>query len=183
MLTGTRSALLTFLIRLFVPESQRWATSSRIVGPHRIGRFAICWALRSGQAVRAVDRLFGRRRADLSLMSCVGVGRILGVAVAAAGYLYPVARYIGRSDKLRTMAAGGHYLPHDAHADVAGCWLERRGLAGDVGLAAMGAELGRSIDGIANAVGQELTYIFAGVGGSLSARCWPRWLATGWVVA
>ncbi|HEX4142231.1 MAG TPA: MFS transporter [Pirellulales bacterium] len=95
MLIGSAPAVLTFLIRLFVPESQKWREQQdRGAASH--------WAVRdlAGVAIGALAALsivFLAAAADLPLALRIG-GTIAGVVVAAAGFLYPVARYIGRAD-------------------------------------------------------------------------------------
>ncbi len=95
MLSGTAPALLTFLIRLFVPESQKWQEQQ--------DRGAVShWAVRDllgvlVGAVAALTIVYLAAESDLPLALRV-IGTIVCVAVAAAGYLYPVVRYIGRSE-------------------------------------------------------------------------------------
>jgi MFS family permease len=93
MLFGAAPALLTLLIRLFVPESERWqheqkrgATSGWAtrdllgVAVGAFGAFLIIyvWAANEPWAIR---------------LSATGVG----LAVATAGYTYPVLRYLQRT--------------------------------------------------------------------------------------
>jgi MFS family permease len=95
MLTGTAPALLTFLIRLFVPESDRWreqqerGTTSHWAAGDLLGVLV--------GAVAALAIVYLAAEDDLPLALRIG-GTILGVVVAAAGFLYPVIRYIGRSE-------------------------------------------------------------------------------------
>jgi MFS family permease len=94
MILGTAPALLTFLIRLFVPESERWrreqqsgATSNWatrdllgvLVGAVGPGAIIYLWATDQPSAVRAV-------------------GTLLGLGLAIGGYTYPVIRYLQRLD-------------------------------------------------------------------------------------
>lgn len=101
MLVGATPALLTFLVRLFVPESARWeeergrgATSHwatgdlgavllGLVGP---GCIIYLWAVDHGW----LSRLFGT---------------LLGLVVAAAGFVYPVYRYLQRAGDARDARA------------------------------------------------------------------------------
>jgi SHS family sialic acid transporter-like MFS transporter len=94
MLFGAAPALLTFFIRLFVPESERWqreqkrgATSS--------------WATRDllGVAVGALGAcLIIYLWAGESPWPIRLPGTAFGLLVATAGYMYPVVRYLQRSD-------------------------------------------------------------------------------------
>ncbi|HEY1786057.1 MAG TPA: MFS transporter, partial [Pirellulales bacterium] len=98
MLSGTAPALLTFLIRLCVPESKRWREQQdRGTVSH--------WAVHDllGVVVGALAALaivYLAARDGLAPELRVG-GTILGVVVAAAGFLYPVVRYIGRCEASR----------------------------------------------------------------------------------
>jgi hypothetical protein len=93
MLSGAAPALLTFFIRLFVPESERWreeqkrgATSSWatrdllgvLVGALGAGLIIYVWGAESPWAFRLSATAFG-------------------LLVATAGYTYPVVRYLQRS--------------------------------------------------------------------------------------
>jgi MFS transporter, SHS family, sialic acid transporter len=93
MLCGTLPALLTFLIRLFVPESERWkreqasgATShwrSRDLGGVLIGAAGACGII----WLWAVDFDWRLRLA----------GTLLGLVIATLGCLYPVVKYLQRN--------------------------------------------------------------------------------------
>ena len=104
MLFGAAPALLTFFIRLFVPESERWLESR--------GRGATMhWATRDLLGV-----LIGAAGPFLMIYlwawphstALRAVGSIAGFALALAGYLYPVRRYLARAS-----AAAGRDLVHD----------------------------------------------------------------------
>src|SRR5437879_8280291 len=93
MLFGAAPALLTFFIRLFVPESERWrheqqrgSTSSwatRDLLGVAVGALVACliiylWAAKSPWPLRLFATVFG-------------------LLLATAGYMYPVVRYLQRS--------------------------------------------------------------------------------------
>ncbi|HEV3003093.1 MAG TPA: MFS transporter [Pirellulales bacterium] len=94
MISGSAPALLTFLLRLFVPESRRWQQErTRGATSH--------WATRDllGVLVGAV----GAALIVIVWMPDVGINAVarvactlVGVLVATAGYLYPVVRYVQR---------------------------------------------------------------------------------------
>jgi MFS family permease len=93
MLFGAAPALLTFFIRLFVPESKRWqheqqrgSTSSwatRDLLGVAVGALAACWII----YVWATKSLWPMRL----------FATVFGLLVATAGYMYPVVRYLQRS--------------------------------------------------------------------------------------
>ncbi|MCC7086655.1 MAG: MFS transporter [Pirellulales bacterium] len=96
MIAGALPALLVFLIRLFVPESERWqherdkgATShwatrdliGVLVGCCGAGSVIFCWTpLVNNSAIRII-------------------GTVMGVAVAFFGYAYPVWCYMRRAEQ------------------------------------------------------------------------------------
>src|SRR5262249_38322533 len=92
MLLGAAPALLTFLIRLFVPESERWRQEQQ----H--GRTSH-WATRDllGVCVGAAGAgaIIYLWAAELPLALRVG-GTLAALAVTTGGYLYPIVRYLQR---------------------------------------------------------------------------------------
>jgi len=104
MLLGAAPALLTFLIRLFVPESHRWeherdrGTTSHWLTQDLIGVLVgatggvliiYLWAATSTQLPNGVTLFAHNWPVRL-------IGTLFGLVVAAVGYLYPVRRYIQR---------------------------------------------------------------------------------------
>lgn len=111
MLLGVLPALLTMVIRLFVPESEKWAHEKEsgraalwserdlagvLVGAAAAGGVIVLWALN-----------------DLPLAARIA-GSVVGLGVVILGYLYPARRYLARSglapevrtDTLRRMLLG-----------------------------------------------------------------------------
>ncbi len=104
MMMGTTPALLTFLIRLFVPESHKWeeehATGSTsnwvttdligvLVGAIGPAMIIISWAY-------DVLDLPGGISLPIPLPAKI-IATILGLVIAVFGYTYPVVRYLQRS--------------------------------------------------------------------------------------
>ncbi len=115
MISGAAPALLTFLIRLFVPESQRWQEQGQGTSSH--------WAVRDllgvvVAALAALTIIYLAAGPDLPLALRIG-GTILCVVIAAAGYLYPVVRYLGRAETARAEAALGTNVDVEAAHDAA----------------------------------------------------------------
>ena len=101
MLTGAAPALLTFFIRLFVPESERWQEEqSRGTTSHWLTRDLL------GVCVGAVGAfgLIYLWIEDLSLASRL-IGSVLALAVVTLGYLYPAVRYLQRASRAGQDAA------------------------------------------------------------------------------
>ncbi len=92
MLAGALPALLTFFIRLFVPESQRWKHE-------QAGGATSHWAARdlTGVLIGAAGPalIVYLWAADFSL-SIRLAGSLVGLLVATAGYTYPVLRFLQR---------------------------------------------------------------------------------------
>jgi len=108
MMMGTLPALLTFLIRLFVPESERWQQERNegrtsqwqvrdllgvLIGVTGPALIIYVWATDPGWLVRIL-------------------GSLAGLAVTTAGYLYPAYRYLQR------LASQGHETAESAKAVV-----------------------------------------------------------------
>ena len=98
MLLGTLPALLTFFIRIFVPESERWRREE--------GRGATAhWARQDllGVAVGIIGPIMivylwaPRASGELPFSTLIRVvGTSLGLVIVALGYTYPVLRYLQR---------------------------------------------------------------------------------------
>ncbi|WP_437204955.1 MFS transporter [Planctomicrobium sp. SH664] len=112
MLIGALPALLTFFIRIFVPESKRWseekgkgATShwaaSDLLGVliGSLGPFLMIWLFASNR--------FDQANMELGWVVRL-VGSIVGLSLAVVGYLYPVTKYLQRtSSQGPILGAGG----------------------------------------------------------------------------
>jgi MFS family permease len=106
MICGAAPALLTFLIRLFVPESQKWkdeeargstshwatrdlmAVLIGVIGP---AMMVAAWLLRNEPPMLKLAKLFG-----LTTLQLAWLATVLGMLIAIAGYSYPVWRYAKR---------------------------------------------------------------------------------------
>lgn len=110
MMLGTTPALLTFLIRLFVPESHRWQEEQRrgttshwmaldlsgvLIGVVGAGFILYVWAYDISQ--------FGLILIRHTLLLRVGI-TLLGLVIALLGYLYPVWCYLQRSNRLEAVS-------------------------------------------------------------------------------
>jgi MFS transporter, SHS family, sialic acid transporter len=95
MISGTAPALLTFLIRLFVPESNRWeaenkrGTTSNWVTRDLLGVLV--------GAVGALGIVYLWANESLPLVVQI-VGTLIGLAIATVGYMYPVAQFVRRTE-------------------------------------------------------------------------------------
>jgi MFS family permease len=103
MISGALPALLIFLIRIWVPESEKWqAESDRGATSHWM-KADLLGVLVGGLA--ALSIIWAWSPAGLATWPAAGVTAI-GLVVAAAGYLYPVFRYLGRAEAAGSLAAG-----------------------------------------------------------------------------
>lgn len=95
MLAGTLPALLTFFIRLFVPESQRWERENRKGATSHWQTVDLLGVLVGAAAACALIALW-------AVPDVPGIIRVLGslalVVVITAGYLYPIVRFVRRAE-------------------------------------------------------------------------------------
>jgi MFS family permease len=103
MMFGAAPALLTFFIRLFVPESERWESErARGATSH--------WANRDLLAVLlgalAGCGIIGLWAFELPLAVRV-VGTLAGLVLVTGGYLYPVVLYLRRAERVEGATAVG----------------------------------------------------------------------------
>ena len=114
MICGAAPALLTFLIRLFVPESEKWkheearggtshwatrdlaAVMIGVIGP---AMMVTAWLMKDQPPMLKLAKLFGVTTLQLAWLATV-----LGVLIGVLGYIYPVWRYLSRVSKT---TAGG----------------------------------------------------------------------------
>jgi MFS family permease len=171
MFVGAAPALLTFLIRLFVPESGRWQKEQRSGTTSH-------WATRDLLGV-----LVGALGAGLIIFAWMAelpwVQRIpatlLGLGVAAGGYMYPVIRYLQRSSADRssmapslTVGALDHALRPTLRRMLLGACLGGVALLGTWGAAqwipTWADKMGREVDPNAKALSQVWSALGAIVG-------------------
>ena len=104
MLLGTLPALLTFLIRIFVPESEKWEQERQRGSTGH-------WATRDllgvllgliGPTIIVIVWGLPARGASPSWVAMQIAVTIVGLVIATAGYTYPVIRFFQRQ-----AAAGG----------------------------------------------------------------------------
>lgn len=98
MLLGTAPAFLTFLIRIFVPESERWEKeqgeghTSNWASHDLIGVLIGC----AGPFLIVYLWAFGATGAVQHSLALRIIGTLLGLAIATIGFTYPVMRYLQR---------------------------------------------------------------------------------------
>jgi MFS family permease len=101
MIAGTLPALLTFFIRIFVPESQRWRKEeSRGSTVHwaSIDLLGVVLGL-AGPAL--IVYLWAPRGADANPFTLAQqvIGTLIGLAIVTVGFSYPLVRYLQRQAK------------------------------------------------------------------------------------
>ena len=103
MISGALPALLIFLIRMGVPESDKWqAEKDRGATSHWLKADLLGVVVGS---LAALSIIWAWSPAGLAAGPAALV-TALGLAVAAVGYLYPVLRFLGRAEAAGTLAAG-----------------------------------------------------------------------------
>jgi len=103
MISGALPALLIFLIRMGVPESDKWqAEKDRGATSHWLKADLLGVVVGSLAALSIIWAWspVGLAAGPAALVTA------LGLAVAAVGYLYPVLRFLGRAEAAGTLAAG-----------------------------------------------------------------------------
>jgi MFS transporter, SHS family, sialic acid transporter len=98
-ISGALPALLTFFIRLFVPESQRWLEEhGRGATKHWSTRDLLAVFVGAGAAVGLVSLWALEHPLGLERPLAVRIGgTVLGLVIAYFGYTFPVRRYLQRS--------------------------------------------------------------------------------------
>ncbi|MBI3467012.1 MAG: MFS transporter [Planctomycetes bacterium] len=183
MLLGTLPALLTFFIRLFVPESERWKREQ--------GRGATSnWASRDllGVLVGAAGPALvvylwawdGPNRLPHTVIVRL-FGTLLGIAVATVGYTFPVVRYLQRqaSDE-----AGEHALGPTLRRMLLGACLSGVALLGTWGSSQWGPAWANKLTEADTQAGvlhhaKEYTQIWMAIGaivGTITAALLGDWL-------
>ncbi|MEX0642570.1 MAG: MFS transporter [Pirellulales bacterium] len=122
MIAGALPALLIFFIRLFVPESHKWeaerdkGATSYWATRDLVG--VLIGALGAIAVIAAWSPIFkdylGRATAEIGGAAGAGylatairlIISVIGLAIAALGYLYPVMRYLGRAELAQRLQLG-----------------------------------------------------------------------------
>jgi MFS family permease len=113
MIFGAFPALLTFFIRLLVPESEKWQEEhAKGSTSHWATRDLLGVLLGSLGPIAMIAVMAWEPAADAGLSSTVvwairGVVFVVGLGIALIGYMYPVRRYIARAAASRSEAAAG----------------------------------------------------------------------------
>lgn len=103
MISGALPALLIFLIRIWVPESEKWQAENERGATSHWMKIDLLGVLVGGIAALAI--IWAWSPAGLAPVGATVV-TIGGLAVAAAGYLYPVLRYLGRAEAAGSLTGG-----------------------------------------------------------------------------
>lgn len=112
MMLGTTPALLTFLIRLFVPESERWQHEKDAGRTSNWVTSDLLGVLLGALGPLGIVLLITTQSPPLWVV----LGSIVALLVAVVGYSYPVKRYLERSaiatgrDKAAQRSVLGHML-------------------------------------------------------------------------
>lgn len=133
MFLGAAPALLTFFVRLFVPESQAWQ-HEQSQGRTSHWRGADLWGVLVGLAgPTLMVYLWGFRSTGPweHAWPIRLAGSLLGIVLAAAGYLYPVRRYLTRQN----LAGGDHRARHTLRRMLLAAGLSGVALLGTWGAA------------------------------------------------
>jgi MFS family permease len=92
-LCGAIPALLTFLIRIFVPESEKWLEEQSKGSTRHWSTIDLLGVLIGALGPIGMIYLWIDERVPLAVR---GIGTVVGLLIAFAGYTYPVKRYLER---------------------------------------------------------------------------------------
>jgi MFS family permease len=98
MLAGALPALLTFFIRLFVPESQRWQEEQARGSTSHWATQDLLGVLVGAAGGLAIICLWGLPGLHLAVRIA---GSVPALVVATLGYMYPVVRYVRRASAFK----------------------------------------------------------------------------------
>jgi MFS family permease len=94
MLAGAAPALLTMVIRLFVPESEKWTQEKESGRAKQWSERDLVGVLVGATAAGAVIALWAAKELSLEVRIA---GSLVGLVVVVLGYLYPARGYLSRS--------------------------------------------------------------------------------------
>ena len=94
MLLGTLPALLTFFFRIFVPESDKWEQERGRGGTSHWKAIDLLGVFVGALGPALIVYVWSDQKSSVALRI---VGTILGMGIAAVGYIYPVYRYLQRT--------------------------------------------------------------------------------------
>ncbi|MGE0610499.1 MAG: MFS transporter [Pirellulales bacterium] len=94
MIAGALPALLTFFIRLFVPESKKWQAEQAGGHTSNWATVDLLGVLIGATGPALIIFVWASDSVSLPLQI---VGTIVGVVIATCGYMYPVVRYLRRT--------------------------------------------------------------------------------------
>jgi MFS family permease len=180
MILGTTPAILTFFIRIFVPESERWmkeegrgATShwqtrdllGVVLGAAGPTLIIYLWAWEGPEWLRHT-------------MTVRVIGSLLGLAIALVGYTYPLVRYLQRHQKSSGSTDATHSWQFTVRRMLLAACLGGVALLGTWGSAQWGPSYADKLTGGA-AGAKENTQIWLAVGaivGTICAALVGNWL-------
>jgi MFS family permease len=102
MMFGAAPAILTFLIRLFVPESEKWSHEQARGGTSHWAAVDLLGVLLGASGPALIVWLWANPYPWLWQV----LGTLLGLAIAVVGYTFPVMRYLQRQSAAAQGAAG-----------------------------------------------------------------------------
>ena len=120
MISGAFPALLIFLIRLFVPESEKWEAERERGATSHWANLDLIGVLIGCGAALAIIWAWSPAGPSAGVALVI---TIVGLAVALKGYLFPVQMYLSRAESARSLKEG-------SRREVVGKMLLGAGLAG-----------------------------------------------------
>jgi MFS family permease len=180
MILGTAPAFLTFFIRIFVPESERWKKEEgRGATSHWQTRDLLGVVLGAIGPTLIIYLWAWQGPAWLEhTMSVRVIGSLLGLAIALVGYTYPLVRYLQRHQKTSGVTDASHSWQFTVRRMLLAACLGGVALLGTWGSAQWGSAYADKLtSGAAGA--KENTTIWLAVGaivGTIGAALLGNWL-------
>ncbi|MFO1046078.1 MAG: MFS transporter [Planctomycetaceae bacterium] len=96
MLLGAAPAILTFFIRLAVPESEKWLHAKEQGSTSNWATRDLLGVVAGGAGALLIVYLWSRSYTEVSLVTRT-VGSLIGLVIALVGYMFPVIQFLKRT--------------------------------------------------------------------------------------
>jgi len=105
MMCGAVPAVLTFLVRIFVPESEKWEVEHQSGNTSKWATVDLLGVIAGSLGPIGILYLWANDNVSLPVRV---IGTLLGLGMAIMGYLYPVTRYLKRMEGEKVILGAGN---------------------------------------------------------------------------
>lgn len=109
MMLGTLPALLTFLIRIFVPESEKWEAEQKKGTTNNWASMDLLSVILGLTGPALIVYLWATFKVQNPWV--LGLGTLLGLVIVSIGYTFPVIRFFQRRGVSQGNAEAGNWVP------------------------------------------------------------------------